>query len=79
MSRSTPSRVRARTYTYWELNVEKLAYSVDEAVKASGLGRTTIFECIRSGQLVSVKVGRRRVIPADALRRLVGAEVGQAA
>lgn len=40
----------------------KLAYGVDEAVKASGLGRTFLYEHIASGDLPSVKIGRRRLI-----------------
>lgn len=51
--------------------VEVLAYRVPDAVKASGIGRTKIYEMILSGELESVTIGRRRLIPADALRRLV--------
>jgi excisionase family DNA binding protein len=40
---------------------------VDEAMEAIGLGRTTVFELMASGELESVKVGRRRLIPSDAL------------
>jgi len=40
----------------------KLAYRVDEAVKASGLGRTFLYEHMASGELPSVKIGRRRLI-----------------
>lgn len=50
---------------------DKLAYSVAEAVELTPLSRTAVFDLIASGQLRSVKVGRRRVIPADALRALV--------
>ena len=45
----------------------KLVYSVDEATEEIGLGRTTLFELMASGELESVKVGRRRLIPGDAL------------
>lgn len=37
-------------------------YRVDETVKASGLGRTFLYERIASGELKSIKVGRRRLI-----------------
>ena len=51
--------------------VEKLGYSVEDAAPILGVGRTTIFELIAKGQLESVKIGRRRIIPADALQRLL--------
>ena len=40
----------------------KIAYRIDEAVKASGLGRTFLYERIASGELKSIKVGGRRLI-----------------
>jgi excisionase family DNA binding protein len=48
--------------------VDKIGYSVDEACRVSGIGRSLMFEKIRSGEIVSVRVGRRRIIPADAIR-----------
>jgi excisionase family DNA binding protein len=49
-----------------------LAYRVNDAVKISGLGRSTIYKLIGEGKLRSVLVAGRRLIPADALRSLVG-------
>jgi excisionase family DNA binding protein len=51
--------------------MDKLGYSVEDAAPILGVGRTTIFELIASGRLESVKIGRRRIIPADALQRLL--------
>jgi excisionase family DNA binding protein len=48
--------------------IEKIGYSIDEAVEASGIGRTTLYELMGSGEIESVKVGRRRIIPADSIR-----------
>jgi excisionase family DNA binding protein len=42
--------------------IEKISYRIDEAVKASGLGRTFLYERIAAGDLKSVKVGGRRLI-----------------
>jgi excisionase family DNA binding protein len=50
------------------MSIEKIGYSVEEAVTAMGVGRTTVYELIGSGELESIKVGRRRVIPADSIR-----------
>jgi len=44
---------------------------VEEAADYLRCGRTHVFELIRSGQLRSVKVGRRRLVPADALKDYV--------
>lgn len=49
----------------------KLAYRIDEAVKASGLGRTFLYERIASGELKSIKVGGRRLILREDLVRLL--------
>lgn len=48
-----------------------LAYSIGEAAEATGLGRSTIKDLIRTGELRSVKIRDRRLIPADALDELV--------
>lgn len=45
-----------------QAETNKIAYRIDEAVKASGLGRTFLYERIASGELKSVKVRGRRLI-----------------
>ncbi|ESQ79149.1 hypothetical protein ABENE_22850, partial [Asticcacaulis benevestitus DSM 16100 = ATCC BAA-896] len=42
--------------------IEKISYGIDEAVKATGLGRTFLYERMASGELKSIKVGGRRLI-----------------
>lgn len=49
----------------------KLMYRVDEAVEATGISRTRIYEFLASGDLESISLGRTRLIPADALERFV--------
>jgi excisionase family DNA binding protein len=44
------------------ISQDKLAFRIDEAVKATGLGRTFLYERIASGDLPSIKVGTRRLI-----------------
>jgi excisionase family DNA binding protein len=39
-----------------------LAMSVEEACWAVSMGRSKMFEYIRSGELPSVKIGRRRLV-----------------
>jgi excisionase family DNA binding protein len=45
----------------------KLAFSVEEAAIAAGIGRTLIFEEIRTNRLFARKVGRRTIILKDDL------------
>lgn len=46
-------------------------YSVKETMTLLNLGKTTIFEQIRTGRLRSVKRGRSRLIPATAIREYI--------
>ena len=51
--------------------MEKLLVSISDAAIALSVGRTTVYELMRDGQLDSRKMGRRRLITAESLRRLV--------
>jgi excisionase family DNA binding protein len=48
--------------------MEKVTYSVNEACNATSLGRTTLYQLINTGQLVTIKQGRRRLITADSVK-----------
>ncbi|WP_067825898.1 helix-turn-helix domain-containing protein [Actinomadura kijaniata] len=45
----------------------KLLYDLNEAGELLSIGRTALYEEITSGRLRSVKRGKSRLIPADAL------------
>lgn len=45
--------------------------TVEEFAKSANIGRTLAFEKVASGEVESVKIGRLRRIPADALDRFV--------
>ena len=49
----------------------KLAYSISEAAHAISIGRSKIFELISEGKIETRKIGRRTVIPAASLHRLL--------
>ena len=51
--------------------MKKLAYSVPEAAQMIGLGRTKMFELIATGEVASIKVGRRTLVPIESLRNFV--------
>ena len=44
---------------------------VEEAAKALSIGRTTMYELIRSGEVETVTIGARRLVPLKALERYV--------
>ena len=54
-------------------DVPAVLYTVDEAAHALRLSRSVIYELIRSDQLQTVKVGRRRLVPVAALTAYVEA------
>ena len=41
---------------------ERLAYSVEEAARVTGLSRDLLYDQMRAGRLAYLKVGRRRII-----------------
>jgi len=45
--------------------------SINEAAKALSLGRTSIYALINEGRLETVKIGRRRLIKVDSIKRLL--------
>jgi excisionase family DNA binding protein len=48
--------------------VAVLAVSPAEAGRLAGIGRTTIYHAISSGDLKSLKIGARRLVAIEALR-----------
>lgn len=56
--------------------IRPLAYSVAEAVTATGLSRSKIFKLMRGGQLQRTKVGRRTLITVASLEALLNQTAG---
>jgi len=54
--------------------VEALAISITDAAKALSLGRTSIYAMIGDGRLEAFKLGRRTLVRAESIRRLVAAQ-----
>ena len=52
--------------------MEPITVTVDDAKKAIGIGRTTVYALINDGRLETVKIGRRTLIKTDSIRALVG-------
>lgn len=54
--------------------MERLAYSPDEVAESLGLSRELINDLIRTGELGSIKAGRRRVIGKHHIAAFLGIE-----
>ncbi len=52
-------------------NNESLVYSVTEAGKLLGLSRGSAYEAVKNGQIPSVKIGSRILVPKKALEKLL--------
>jgi excisionase family DNA binding protein len=50
----------------------RLAYSVDEAARLTGLSRDLLYDEMRRGNLAYVKVGMRRLITRQHLQQFLG-------
>lgn len=51
--------------------MEKLAYSVDDVAVLISVGRTKVVAMVSSGEIPSIKVGGRRLIPRQDLYEFV--------
>ncbi|TQF04594.1 helix-turn-helix domain-containing protein [Kitasatospora acidiphila] len=50
-----------------------VALTVEEAARRLGVGRTTMYALVASGEVPSVTIGRLRRVPAEALKEYVAA------
>ena len=50
---------------------EKLTYSVPEAAEILGIGRSQGYLGVKSGDIPSIRIGKRIVVPKEALERLL--------
>ena len=60
-------RVRRAELISVEDIVDQLLLTPIQAAAALGVGRSTVYELLRAGDLQSVRIGASRRIPADAL------------
>ena len=54
--------------------IDKLTVSVETAGKALGLSRNPAYEACRNGQITSIKIGGRVLVPTAPLRKMLGIE-----
>ena len=59
--------------------MEQLLLKDTEALQLLRIGRSKLWELMLSGEIPSIKIGKSRRIPADALRQWVNEQAKQAA
>ena len=50
---------------------------VREACRLTGVGRSKLYELIKTGEISVIKVGTITLIPVDSLKRYLGIELGR--
>lgn len=53
---------------------ERFAYSVDEACRLLSVGRTSLYELAKTGELKLIKVAGRTLVPRSELERLTSVD-----
>jgi len=61
----------ARRSTEATMRPQRLTMTVEEASEALGISRSLAYELVRRGEIPSLRLGRRIVVPVDALEDLV--------
>lgn len=54
--------------------MEPLALSINDTARTLGLGRTSIYAMIADGRLEAFRLGRRRLVRMESVKRLVAAQ-----
>ena len=54
-----------------EAGGSKQTYTVEEAAALIGISRSTAYECVRNGQLPSLRFRRRIVVPAYSIQAML--------
>lgn len=49
----------------------RLAFTVDEAARALGLGRSTTYRLVKEGKIPTVRLGGRILVPVHRLSEMV--------
>ncbi len=58
--------------------MEKRTYSIPEVAKVLGIGRTAAYEAARTGEIPTIRIGKRILVPVAALERLLAGNELQA-
>jgi excisionase family DNA binding protein len=53
-----------------------LILTIDEAAEVLRISRQSAYEAARRGEIPTIRLGRRILVPRRALEKLIGAEIG---
>lgn len=53
------------------ISLEAIGYSINDAVAVSSIKRSMLYELIAAGKIETTKIGKRTIVKADSLRRLI--------
>ena len=57
------------------VNDQRLLLSIEDAAAALAIGRSKTYELISQGRLLTVNIGRRRLVRVDSVRAVASGEV----
>src|SRR5205823_6971883 len=69
---SSTDAFAAVTYDGEELMVERMTYTIVEAARLLGVGKTTLYEAVRLGEVPAVRIRGRMLIARPVLAELLG-------
>jgi excisionase family DNA binding protein len=55
--------------------MNKLTFTVEEAAKILGIGRSSAYEATRTGRISTIKIGHRILVLAGPLAQSLGVEI----
>lgn len=73
-----PSDAVTRSMTTRERTLERQTLTVEEAAKRLGIGRNSAYQAARTGELPTIRIGKRLVVPRQALERMLATGTNQA-
>ena len=55
-------------------SVDRLTYTVDEAAQLLGISRNSAYEAVRRGEIPTISIGRRILVPRNRLEELLACQ-----
>jgi excisionase family DNA binding protein len=60
------------------MSTDILMCTVEEAARLLGVSRTLTYRLIKDGQLLSIKIGKRRLVPMTSLESFIAEQINSA-